>query len=360
MALTAPPATRPADAPTGRDELIDVVRAAALGVVVVYHWCFTVVRWHEDGPHASNPIGSTPGLWLATWGLQVMPLFFVVGGAVHARATDRGVGFVIRRLRHLLPPAAALALVVGGAGWLAGQAGVTWAPQAALLVCSPLWFLAVYAVLVVLTPLARRAHGRWGELVPVVLAVTAAGIDLARFRFDSSLASWAAWVVVFGFCHQLGFFWPRLRAAPARFGTCLATAGLGGLVVLTNMGLYPRSAVGVPGERLSNMGPPTLVIVALCCLQLGLLIRFAPMVLAAADGWAARPLGFLRRHGMPLYLIHGSALAIAYAAVTVVAGRPPTEPDLGWWLTRPLWLILPGALCLAVLRRRARTDRPEG
>ena len=110
MAATLAPSRPPSAPPSppvepavavGRDELIDIVRAGALGVVVVYHWVFTVVRWHADGPHASNPIGSTRGLWLATWVLQVMPLFFVVGGAVHAKATDRGSAFVRRRLGRL-------------------------------------------------------------------------------------------------------------------------------------------------------------------------------------------------------------------------------------------------------------------
>ena len=103
--------------------------------------------------------------------------------------------------------------MVGGLGWVAGQAGVAWAPQAALLVLSPLWFLAVYAVLVLLTPVARWAHGRWGEVVPVALLVAVALIDLLRFRFDVSWVGWLSWIAVFGFCHQVGFSWDRLRAA---------------------------------------------------------------------------------------------------------------------------------------------------
>lgn len=346
-----------------RDPLVDIVRAGALGVVVVYHWCFTVVRWQSDGPHASNPIGSTRGLWLLTWVLQVMPLFFVVGGAVHARSTDRGFDFVKRRLRRLMPPALGLVVAVVTAAEIARAAGAGWSRQAALLILSPLWFLIVYSLLVLLTPLARLAHARWGELVPVGLLVAAAGIDVLRFTFESTAASWLAWIVVFGFCHQLGFFWERLRAAPARFGECMALGGLGALIVLTNMGTYPRSVVGVPGESISNMGPPTVVITALCCLQLGLLIRFAPVVLGWTDRTrhpqAARAIGFLQAESMRLYLLHGVVMGVVYAAAVLTVGHPPQSPTATWWLTRPLWLMVPGAIYLRVCSsgRTVRTDQ---
>jgi peptidoglycan/LPS O-acetylase OafA/YrhL len=344
-AVPAPDAPGRPEPATGRDELIDVVRAGSLVVVVAYHWLFTVVRWFDDGPHASNPIGSTRGLWLLTWVLQVMPLFFVVGGAVHAKSSDRGRTFVVRRLQRLVPPAAVLVGVVGGLGWIAGHAGVAWAPQAALLVLSPLWFLAVYALLVLLTPLARWAHGRWGEVVPVALLVAVALIDLLRFRFEVTWVGWLSWIAVFGFCHQVGFSWDRLRAASSRTVDCLLVGGLGAMVVLTNLGPYPRSTVGVPGEAISNMGPPTVVIAALCCLQVGLLLKVAPRLLAVATGRGRRVVTLLQRRSMALYLLHGPAVAIAYAAVTVVAGRPPETPDVAWWLSRPVWLLVPGAVC---------------
>jgi hypothetical protein len=75
--VEAQPAPRSPDdpaVPAGRDPFVDLVRAGSLVVVVLYHWCFTVFDWRADGPHASNPIGYTRGLWLLTWALQVMPL----------------------------------------------------------------------------------------------------------------------------------------------------------------------------------------------------------------------------------------------------------------------------------------------
>ncbi|HNG25576.1 MAG TPA: class I tRNA ligase family protein, partial [Microthrixaceae bacterium] len=80
--------------------MIDLVRAGALVVVVAWHWAFTTLRW-DDGPKVSNPVGVTPGMWLATWFLQVMPLFFLVGGA--KMSSSRGVGASARDMADLLP-----------------------------------------------------------------------------------------------------------------------------------------------------------------------------------------------------------------------------------------------------------------
>ena len=50
----------------GRDKYIDFLRAFSLLVVVAWHWVFTIVIWHDDGPHTTSPIGFTTGLWTAT------------------------------------------------------------------------------------------------------------------------------------------------------------------------------------------------------------------------------------------------------------------------------------------------------
>ena len=74
--------------PPQRDAFIDFVRAFSLLVVVAWHWVFTIIIWKPDGPHASNPIGFTNGLFIATWLFQVMPLFFFVGGYAHTEAWE--------------------------------------------------------------------------------------------------------------------------------------------------------------------------------------------------------------------------------------------------------------------------------
>ena len=98
----------------GRNAYVDFLRAFSLLVVVAWHWVFTIVLWRDDGPHATNPIGFTSGMWAATWLLQVMPLFFYVGGYSHltawerARSRGESIGrFVLVRLKALAVPALA-------------------------------------------------------------------------------------------------------------------------------------------------------------------------------------------------------------------------------------------------------------
>lgn len=66
-----------------REHYVDFLRALSLLVVVVFHWGFTILVFEGDSVRADNPIGATPGAWLLTWVLQVMPLFFFVGGYAH-------------------------------------------------------------------------------------------------------------------------------------------------------------------------------------------------------------------------------------------------------------------------------------
>src|SRR5918997_3669177 len=270
----------------GRDELIDLLRSLATTTVVLWHWVFTILVWREDGPHADNPIGYVSGLWSLTWVLQVMPLLFVAGGFVHARSWSRHreqpgawASFVRRRAVQLGVPALLLIAVVAGAATasaLLHEAGDPWVTRAVLLVLSPLWFLIVYMALVTTVPIWDWLDRRWGELVPIGLAVATMGVDLVRFRFGHPEVAWLNMVFVWGTAHQVGWSWERLRNAPPRFGHALALIGLASLVGLTNMGLSPRSMVGTTSsvDRFSNMGPPTLPIVALCVLQLGLVVAW--------------------------------------------------------------------------------------
>lgn len=162
-----------AQATERRDSYVDLLRALSLFVVVVWHWVFSVIVWRPDGPHASNPISTTYGLWALTWGLQVMPVFFWVGGFVHlttwesVERSGRGyLAFLRRRLRRLLGPTA---VCLGAAVVLRMAAGalfpdVGWVTRGLVLMVSPLWFLGVYVVMVVLTPLSIRAHRAGGEI----------------------------------------------------------------------------------------------------------------------------------------------------------------------------------------------------
>ena len=360
-ATVRPAMLPPSGADGDRDELIDILRSIATTTVVLWHWVFTILVWRTDGPHADNPIGYVSGLWSLTWVLQVMPLFFVAGGFVHSRAWARDrskpgawASFTKKRALQLGVPALVLIAVVAGAGTaiaLLHEPGDPWVTRAVLLVLSPLWFLVVYMVLVVTVPIWDALDRRFGELVPIALVALTMGVDLIRFRFDHPEAAWLNMVFVWGAAHQVGWSWERLRTAPKRFGHALLLIGFAALVGLTNMGLYPRSMVGTTSaaDRFSNMGPPTLPIVALLIFQVGLVIAYREKILSFAERpRVKRFLEWLSANAMPLFLWHSVGFAIFYGLMRFVWEVPET-PSLEWWITRPLWILGPALVTVPML-----------
>lgn len=355
----------PVETAPGRDRVLDALRAASLTVVVLWHWVFTVLVWRPDGPHASNPIATTPGLWAATWVLQVMPVFFVVGGAVHLQAWQRAhrrgngdLAFLGRRFQRLVLPTLALIVPVSVLGTAARVVapGAGWVDRGLVLLVSPLWFLGVYLVLAALTPLAARAHQRRPLASLAGLALAAVAVDVARLVGEVPWIEWANFVFVYGFAHQLGFWWsaPSPRRPPLRpeaVGAVMALAGLAGLATLTHLGPYPRSMVGVPGDAFSNVAPPTVCLLALTCVQFGTLLALRRRL----GRWLAQEgingvVDWTNRHAMAVYLWHFSGYAL-FAGMLVLAGLEWSgDPDGGWWLQRPLWLIGPALATWPLIR----------
>jgi peptidoglycan/LPS O-acetylase OafA/YrhL len=349
-----------------------ILRALSLVVVVVWHWGFTILELTPTSISPNSPIGSTWGMWALTWILQVMPVFFFVGGYTHRLAFDdyeKGASrrFLKKRVSRLLPPALALVALWLGIGVLVEASfDPDWTWSAVILVLSPLWFLIVYLILVGLAPLAIRAHWKWGELVIVWLVGLAAVFDVLRFTQGRGWAAWLNFIVIWGLAHQIGFFYHRLTDAPRRVGWMFFWGGMFALIAITNMGFYPRSVVGVPEDRFSNMGPPTLAIVGLIVLQVGAVILLKDRVTAKLETSASwnRLFGWVNANALPLYLMHGTGMAAALGVIYWSAGYlPPAEPNLEWWLTRPLWIAAP-ALCtypflLAFNRLTARRTAPS-
>ena len=101
--------------PATRDRYVDFLRAASIAVVVIGHWTIAVISWDDGVIRSTSAVGRAPGLWLATWLFQVMPVFFFVGGysnfVAYESARRRGgsaVGFIRSRARRLLVPSLAL------------------------------------------------------------------------------------------------------------------------------------------------------------------------------------------------------------------------------------------------------------
>ena len=97
------------EAGPGRDLALDVARSWSLLVVVFGHFVMQITYWSDAGiPTGSNTL-SSGNLWpYATWLLQVMPLFFIAGGAVNRGSWERFTGpwsqWMWQRTRRLMRP----------------------------------------------------------------------------------------------------------------------------------------------------------------------------------------------------------------------------------------------------------------
>jgi peptidoglycan/LPS O-acetylase OafA/YrhL len=344
--------------------VLDLVRAGSLVVVVAWHWAFTTLRW-DDGPHVGNPIGDTRGMWLATWFLQVMPLFFLVGGSLHSSSIRRGpwaddLAFVRHRVQRLVRPVLpllGLAAAVASGAVLLGRDDLV---RGIVLMITPLWFLATYLVLVLLTPLARRVHQRWGLRAVVAGTALVAVVDRLVWagRLDGTAPMLAEYVLTWAVVHQLGFHLAALRAAPrsAKRATCVGGFALLALGVVA-LG-YPPSMVGTHTDSISNMSPPNLMVVFLATAQMGLLALADPHL----RRWTDRHRGLLGTAGawsMTVYVWHMLALAAWWGVVVLATGSVQHDVDGTWWQQRPLWLVGPllFALPLFALTGPGRSGR---
>nr|WP_166757742.1 acyltransferase [Modestobacter marinus] len=371
--------------------MVDAARATSIVVVVVWHWTLSVTHRTADGVLVMpNPIDAVPGGWLATWVLQVVPVFFLVGGYANLAAWERAraaggsdASFLGDRLRRLLVPT-----VVWVAVWLAvelvaallpGPHRWVWEWFAGILV--PLWFLGVHVVLVVLVPVTARVHRRRGGLALALLGLgIAAGSAVDRITGLAG-AGWVTTGLVWLFCHQLGCAWRTsgLGTRPLRHRLAVAGTGLLALVALTTAGGYPRSMVATVGDLESNMFPTTAAIAALAVFQLGLLVLIAPAagrLLRRPAVW--RPVVALNVVAITVFLWHMTALLLVVRTVEGLGGTLLAEPTAQWWAQRWLWLLAPAAVLAALVavvgrvevvarwgrrrprnRRRARTCPPR-
>lgn len=112
------------------------------------------------------------------------------------------------------------------------------------------------------------------------------------------------------------------------------------------------------------MAPPTFVMVALLLFQVGVVEVLRPTM----ERVLARPRWRLVNHtinrfALPLFLFHTTGMAIARLLLWVWNSHlTDREPDLVWWLSRPLFVIGPLICTLPVImifgRRWVRPGEP--
>jgi hypothetical protein len=226
----------------------------------------------------------------------------------------------------------------------------------------PLWFLFVYLAVIAATPVMLRAHRRLGIAVPVALIAGTALVDVLRFGAGVPKIGWLNLGLVWLNAHQLGFFYAdgTLAGLSRRALAGLAAAGLAGMIVLTNVGVYPRSMIGTDVERISNMNPPTACLAALTLWLVALAMLARPRVsrwLANTGPWKATIAA--NAMIMTVFLWHLTAYLVAIVALRPLGLGRTTDTTASWWAQRPVWLLVPAvilAVLVAVLGRFERSS----
>jgi hypothetical protein len=341
-----------AQTPAERNRYVDLLRALSIGAVVLGHWIMAAPHFQAGIPSMDHLLEVQPWSRWLTWLFQVMPVFFFVGGFSNGVSWDsaqkknqRYSYWLESRMRRLLGPVIPLVFlwgVLGVIGYLSGvhPKFIEIGSQVSLV---PVWFLAIYFVIVMLVPLTRAAWHRYGLLSAIVPFVLAIGGDWLFFNTPYQSLAWFNYLFVWGAVHQLGYAWQQGKLGGVTSSVCIAVLGATTLILLTQFGPYPTSLVGVPGQAISNTTPPKLPLVALGLTQIGLLLALeGPMRrwLAKARVWTATVLvnGLI----MPIFLWHSTVMMLLigfcfWVIPNVFFADPGTTQ---WWAIRPAWVVV--------------------
>ncbi|MDG4809053.1 acyltransferase family protein [Micromonospora sp. WMMD1120] len=281
---------RPADPGVDRDRYLDLLRAAALVRVVVYH----VTGW----------------VWLSLL-VPAMGLMFGIAGSLMAASLDRhGPAAVARRLRRLLLPFWAFGVatlgVLAAAGWrpfargVSGWMELVWwvlplrvppvgGPHWAWAFHVGLWYVVTYLWLVLLSPVLLAVFRRWPW--PSVGVATAAPVamHLAGVRTGYFVAAYlSCWLL--GFAHHDGL----LRRVPSRAYACLVAA----LVAVGGTWVLLATMTGRAGDLSHIAGGTTLWSMAL----VAVLLRLQPRL--TGRSLPGRTLRLVNARAVTIYLWH--------------------------------------------------------
>ena len=363
-----------ATTPPDRDRWADALRVGSLLVVILGHWLMVVLTPTGE---IGNLLALVPALQPATWLLQVMPLFFLVGGVAHAhtldsldraapdpRAPGRYAAFVRARAARLLRPTLAFLgvwLVLGVLAHVSGltsrgdQAGLVRA--ALVLVPQLLWFVGIYLGIAAFAPAMLRAHRRFGVGALAALVVAAVLVDALRFGLGVPLVANLNFALVWLALHQCGFLWLDGRLTRA-LAWGLLLVGASGLVLGTTRGPYPVSMVGLPGDEVSNMAPPTAALLAqgLALIGLAALLR-GPMARVLARPRVWRVVVTAGAFAMTAFLWHLTALLLVLLSARALGIGLPEPATAAWWWSRPLWFLLLAVPTGALVAIFVRFDR---
>ena len=361
-----------AQTPEDRNRYVDFLRSVSILFVITGHWLIATAYYSDGVLTHGHLLESEPQTQWLTWLFQVMPIFFIVGGYANAVSLESArrrqvlyAGWLAARLNRLVAPLlvllffwAALAIVMKLAG--AAASVIQYASQAALI---PIWFLAIYIMVVILAPLTYRFWRSYGFASFWAFIAVAILVDICFFVFGIEWMGWSNYFWIWLAVHHLGFAWRDDRLGSSARLLLYSATGLLILSLLIFKGPYPLAMVGSPDEGLSNTLPPKITLLALAVFQFGLLLsieRPVRRLLGNLRLWTATVL--VNSMIMTLYLWHITVMVTFVSVLYLVGGTGLTmEPGTTeWWLSRPLWiavlylLLLPVALLMSPLERRAQ------
>lgn len=322
-------------------------------LIVLGHWLAGSVTYRDGQFGRQNPLVELPWTQWLTWPFQAVPTFFLVAGYAgavswtHRRDAD-GVSrraWLQRRLARVLGPTAVYAVLVSVVVVVLAACGIAGSvlEYAGWAVAMHLWFLAVYLVVVSLTPIAIAAQRRWGLMVPPTIALGVVVMDVVRLAGHVQYLDWVNYLLAWGALYQLGIAW-REGSLAGRRPALLAAASAVVLALLIWLKIYPISMIGVPGQTIDNTTPPTVALLAFAGAQTGIVMALAPAlnrVLRAIR--VERVLSVGNQNIMALYLWHMIPVVIV-AIVGYPAGLLPQPPvgTAAWWLARLEWVAVLG------------------
>lgn len=340
-----------------RNLAVDFYRVSGVVLIVLGHWLAGSVTYRDGQFGRQNPLVELPWTQWLTWPFQAVPTFFLVAGYAGAvswtHRRDTG-GFsrqtwLQHRLARVLGPTAVYGVLVSVVVIVLGARGVAGSvlEYAGWAVAMHLWFLAVYLVVVSLTPIAIAADRRWKLLAPGALALAVVVVDAVRLGGHVQYLDWLNYLLAWGALYQLGIAWRGGRLDGHRPA---ALTGLSAIVLALLMWLkvYPVSMIGVPGQTIDNTTPPTVALLAFAGTQTGIVMALAPALNRALHAMGVRRvLSIGNRNIMALYLWHMIPVVIV-AIVGYPAGLLP-QPPIGtaaWWLARLEWVAVLGVVTL--------------
>lgn len=319
--------------PADRDRAIDVIRITALIGVVIGHTVMAISIIRGGVLMWDNLLTTSVVFQAMTWIFQIMPLFFFAGAAACVASWRPGSNWgtwLMKRCTRLFRPvfyyfafwAVALTLLYP----VLPQH--VYEPVAGVSI-QLLWFLGVYVLLLAAIPALSRitTAARLGAGVAGVYVFVAA-VDAVRLHWSAvapiGYLNLAVWLIpgMFGVAY-------RRQLLTGRCALSMAMALLAINVALLARGPYELSLVGIEGQRLPNMSPPSLLLAGHSIVLSALAIAAAPTI----SRWARRPRVWWftavgNSGAMTLYLWHMPALLAVHVLFDTL-GHPrfPGRPD---------------------------------